>query len=426
MNVYKVGGCVRDFLLGIESNDTDYVVVGSNEAEMLSLGFIKVGKDFPVFLHPETKEEYALARIERSIGDSYKEFTVETENVTLEMDISRRDLACNSLAQDVNTGEIIDYFNGQKDLKNGILRHTSSAFIEDPVRILRIARFAARYKFTIADETKLLIKIMINNGMLDSLVPDRVFKELEKVLKLDNPEIFFLVLDDLGALDILFPELANLKSQIQPEKWHPETIDDLIKVSGFEINCNTGIVDRDAFVHTLLVLHEAVKQTDDIIVRFSAICHDFGKGLTKKEDLPKHYGHELAGVPIVENFCDRLRIPTEWKVVAMMTSREHLLVHKFNELNHKTVLKMFERCDVFRKPENFRKMLIASICDANGRGDTIKKVDFSKVDSIMSLVEKTKKTNISHLIAKGLTGEKMKESVRRERLNTIKQIRIEV
>lgn len=405
MKLFKVGCCVRDDILGIPSNDIDYEVIDSSEEEMIQNGFIKVGNDFPVFLHPITKEEYALARKEFSIGDGYTDFTFEIKDVTLKESLSRRDLTINSLAQDMNTGEIIDYFNGMDDLKNGILRHTSEAFIEDPVRILRIARFAARYNFVIAPETVVLIKGMIEKGMLNSLVPDRVFKELEKVLKLNHPEIFFQVLDDLGALEILFPELSALKGQTQPEQWHPE---------------------GDAFIHTMLVLQEAVQHTDDIIIRFASLVHDLGKGVTPKDVLPKHIGHELAGVPIVEHFCDRLRIPTDWKVVAMMTSSEHLLIHKFNELNSKTVLKMFERCDVFRKPENFRKMITASICDANGRGNTIKKVDFVKVERIMDLVAQTKATDIKHLIAKGLTGERMRTDVRRERLNTIKKVRVEV
>ena len=402
LNVFLVGGAVRDLILGIESNDKDYVVVGSNEAEMVSLGFIKVGKDFPVFLHPETKDEYALARVEFSTGNSYKDFSFQTNNVTLKEDLSRRDITCNSLSMNVETGEIIDYFNGQEDLKNGILRHTSNAFIEDPVRILRIARFAARYKFTIADETKTLIKEMINKGMLNSLVPDRVFKELEKVLKLDNPEIFFLVLDDLGALDILFPELAKLKGQTQPEKWHPE---------------------GDAFIHTLLVLQEAVKHTDDIIIRFASLTHDFGKICSPVETLPQHHGHELAGVKIIHNFCDRLNIPNKFRDVAVITSREHLNIHNFNKLNYKTILNIFERCDAFRKPEQFKCMLIASICDANGRGPTIEKIPFKKVDDIMLLLNKTKNVDVTELQDLKLTGNSAKEFVRRKRLELIKHER---
>lgn len=426
MKIYKVGGCVRDMLLGIEANDVDYVVTDSSQQEMLNDGFIQVGKDFPVFLHPETRDEYALARIEKSTGNSYNDFVFETKDVTLKDDISRRDFTINGICVDIETNKIIDYFNGQLDLHDGVIRHISDSFVEDPVRILRAARFAAKYNFRIANETTILIKDMIKRGMLDSLVPDRVYKELEKVLKLKNPEVFFLVLDDLGALEILFPEIACLKGQTQPKQWHPETIDDLQKNIGFKINRNAGIEDYDAFVHTMLVLQEAVKYTDDIVIKFASLTHDFGKGLTKKELLPKHYGHELAGVPVVEEFCDRLHIPNSLKDVAVMTSREHINIHRFNELNNKTILKLFQRCDVFRKPENFRKMIIASICDANGRGDNKEKTSFDKVDKIMLLVEKVRNTNIDSAINKKLTGEKMRNEVNRLRLNTINQERVNV
>ena len=405
MKILQVGGAVRDSLLGLPVNDIDYVVVNSSEQELLSLGFSKVGADFPVFLHPITKEEYALPRIERSTGNGYNDFEVITEGVTLEQDLGRRDLTINSIAKwtDVERDKVIyfDPFNGRKDLENGILRHTTIAFVEDPVRVLRIARFAARYGFTIADETKELIAHMIIKGMLDSLTAERIFKEVEKVLKLDKPWVFFETLDDLGALEVLFPELWKLKGQTQPEHWHPE---------------------GDAFVHTMFVLKEAAEFTDDVVVRFAALVHDLGKGLTKQEDLPKHYGHEASGVPLVEQLCDRLKTPTEFKKVGVMTSREHLNIHNWNKLNPKTIVKIFERCDAFRNSSIFEKMLIASVCDANGRGPTIEKVSFQKVNDIMLLLEQVKRTNITSLVEKKFTGEKMRSEVQRARVNNCKNL----
>ncbi|MFA6198931.1 MAG: multifunctional CCA addition/repair protein [Bacteroidales bacterium] len=400
---YEVGGAVRDSVLGLPVNDVDYVVVNSSESELLANGFSKVGADFPVFLHPETREEYALPRIERSTGNGYNDFEVITKDVTLEMDLGRRDLTINAMARWVEDKNIIfDPFNGLQDLENGILRHTTIAFVEDPVRVLRIARFAARFGFTIADETKELISEMINEGMLNSLTAERIWKEFEKVLKLDKPWIFFETLDDLGALEVLFPELWLLKGQTQPEQWHPE---------------------GDAFVHTMLVLQEAVNATDDIVTRFATLVHDFGKGLTKKEDLPKHHGHESAGVPLVEYFCDRLKTPTEFKKVGVMTSREHLNIHNWNKLNPKTVVKIFERCDAFRNPIHFQRMLMASVCDANGRGPTIEKVPMIKVDLIMGLLKEVKTIDVSELVAKGFTGEKMRSEVQRARINKCKSFK---
>ncbi|MDD5150392.1 MAG: multifunctional CCA addition/repair protein [Flavobacterium sp.] len=401
MNTYMVGGHVRDTLLGIESNDIDYIVTGISEAELLSLGYSKVGADFPVFLHPETREEYALPRIERSTGNRYTDFEVITERVSLEDDLLRRDITINAIAMCIETNTIFDPYNGKQDLEDGILRHVSVAFVEDPVRVLRIARFAAKFGFVIAEETKELISVMIEEGMLNALTSERIFKELEKVLKLDKPWIFFEVLDELGALEILFPELWKLKGQTQPEQWHPE---------------------GDAFIHTMLVLQEAVDFTDDIVVRFAALVHDLGKGLTKKEDLPKHHRHEQAGIPLVEQLCDRLKMPTEFKKVGMMTSREHLNIHNWNKLNPKTVVNIFERCDAFRNPLNFKRMLIASVCDANGRGPTIIKVPFSKVDEIMFVLQQVRLTDVSDLVEKKFTGEKMKMEVRRKRINTCKSL----
>lgn len=420
MKTYLIGGATRDMLLGKNPNDKDYVVIDSNTEEMLFLGFTEVGKDFPVFLHPVTKEEYALARIERSTGNAYKDFTFDTNGVTLKDDVLRRDLTINTICQDVDTGEIIDYFNGQRDLKDGILRHVSEAFKEDPVRILRVARFAAKFGFKVAPETKALIKEMIKAGMLNDLVAERVFKELEKALGTQNPELFFITLDELGALEILFPEIANLKGKTQTAKYHPETIADL-GVFDYEYTFK----DHDAFIHTMLVLKEAVQKTDDIVIRFLSLVHDLGKGQTMIEDLPKHHGHEAAGVELVEQFCDRIKTPADWKDLGKKCSKEHLSIHKFNELNDKTVLKLFSRTDAFRNPEGFKKVLIASICDANGRGGK-EKQSFDKVDSIMDLLFKTKKTDVTELVKQGFKGQQMADEVYRARLVTIKKHRVNV
>ena len=346
MKTYLVGGAVRDELLSYPFKERDWVVGGARVADMLTAGFQQVGKDFPVFLHPETKEEYALARTERKTAAGYKGFDVHASpDVTLEEDLIRRDLTINAIAKD-EQGEIIDPYNGVRDIEDRLLRHVSSAFSEDPVRILRIARFLARYAhlgFSIADETMQLMKDMVDAGEVDALVPERVWQEMKKALSEKTPTAFITTLRDCGALKRIIPELDCLFGVPQPEEHHPEI--------------DTGI-------HTLMVLEQACKLSSETDVRFAALLHDVGKGTTPKEQWPRHIEHEARGARIVLEVCQRLRIPNEYRDLAERTARFHLHYHRALELKPSTVVKTLEQLDAFRKPERFEKFLLASEADA--------------------------------------------------------------
>jgi tRNA nucleotidyltransferase (CCA-adding enzyme) len=345
MKVYLVGGAVRDRLLGIPGADRDYVVVGATPEQMTALGFKPVGADFPVFLHPQTKEEYALARTERKSGHGYKGFTFYcAPDVTLEDDLKRRDLTINAMAED-EAGNLIDPFGGAADLRAGILRHVSAAFAEDPLRVLRVARFAARFDFRVADETRTLMAELARTGELGHLVAERVWQELERALAEAAPTRFFEVLRDCGALRILFPEIEALFGVPQPPEHHPEI---------------------DTGVHTLLVLAAAARLTPDPRVRFAALTHDLGKGTTPPAEWPKHVGHEERGVELVKALCQRLRAPNEYRDLAVLTARYHFHCHRFGELRPGTVLETLEALDAFRKPE--RVELFALACEADFRG----------------------------------------------------------
>ena len=321
LNFFLVGGAVRDALLNRNVVDKDYVVVGSSVDEMLSLGFIQVGKDFPVFLHPKTKQEYALARTEKKSGQGYTGFNCNAaEDVTLEEDLLRRDITVNAMAMD-NTGKIVDPYNGQNDLNNRVLRHVSEAFIEDPLRVLRVARFAARYHeygFTVAPETLTLMTQLSESRELLSLSGERVWQEMERSLADPNPQIFFQVLYQCQALKSLWPDLHNLWGIPNPERWHPEIC------SG---------------IHTMMVLKQAVLLSEKTSVRFASVCHDLGKSLTEDSTLPSHPGHETAGLPLIEELCARLRVPTAHKSLALKVCQFHLHVHKAFELKPSTILK---------------------------------------------------------------------------------------
>jgi len=349
MKIYLVGGAVRDKFLGLEIKERDWVVVGETPFAMLEKGFIKVGKDFPVFLHPETHEEYALARTERKVGRGYYGFECYSSvDVTLEQDLSRRDITINAMAETDN-GELIDPFQGKDDLDKRILRHVSEAFSEDPVRILRIARFKAklgRFGFEIAPETKALMKSMVDAGEIDTLVPERVWQEIQKALQTDYPAYFFEVLRECGALALLWPDLNALWGVPQPEEHHPEI--------------DTGI-------HTMMALDMAAKLSSDPLVRFAAVCHDLGKGKTPKAELPSHRGHEERGVPCIRAFADRFHIPTEYKELAILVSRYHLHCHRSFELRADTIVKLLENTDAFRRLERFEKFLLTCEADAKGR-----------------------------------------------------------
>lgn len=346
MQVYLVGGAVRDKLLGIDVQDKDWVVVGARAEDLLQQGFQAVGKDFPVFLHPHTHEEYALARTERKTAKGYTGFTFHAdEHVTLEQDLLRRDLTINAMAQDAD-GNIIDPFGGQADLQQGILRHVSPAFPEDPVRILRTARFAARYNFIVAEETMQLMQNMVLAGEADALVAERVWQELAKGLMEKQPSKMVEILYQSGCLARILPEVAVLFGVPQTEKHHPEI--------------DTGI-------HTLLTLQRAADLNLSLAERYAALLHDLGKALTPKNKLPKHHGHDIAGVPAVETVNCRLRPPKNCADLARLVCRWHIIIHTGFELRANTVLEVFHHTDAFRRPERFQQILNVCLADVQGR-----------------------------------------------------------
>jgi tRNA nucleotidyltransferase (CCA-adding enzyme) len=355
MKTYIVGGAVRDRLLGLPVQDRDHVVIGATPAQMLALGYTPVGKDFPVFLHPKTHEEYALARTERKTAAGYKGFVFHTDaSVTLEQDLIRRDLTVNAIAQDED-GLLTDPFHGQQDLQNRIFRHVSSAFAEDPVRILRLARFAARFSvapnnFSVAPETMALMQEMVAAGEVDALVPERVWQELARGLMEVRPSRMFEVLRECGALQRLLPELDALWGVPQPPKHHPEI---------------------DTGVHVMLVVDYAAQQGHSLAIRFAALMHDLGKGSSDPEKWPSHHGHEQRGVALVEAVCQRLKVPGECRDLAIMTARDHGNVGRALEMRPATLLELFERNDAFRKPQRFFDMLKAAECDCFGRAGLV-------------------------------------------------------
>ena len=404
MEIYLVGGYVRDKLLGLETKDRDWVVVGSTPEEMLKLDYRQVGKDFPVFLHPKTNEEYALARTERKTAPGYSGFSFHAApDVTLEEDLIRRDLTINAIALS-DDEQLIDPFNGQADLKAKLLRHVSSAFTEDPVRILRVARFAARFAdlgFTIADETQHLMSDMVKSGEVDALVPERVWQETMRALTEKTPSRYFEVLRDCGALLKLFPEIDQLWGVPQPEKHHPEI---------------------DTGVHTMMVLTQAAKLSDDPKVRFAALVHDLGKGITPKEEWPKHIEHESRGVPLVEALCDRYRIPNDYRELAIIVTKYHLHYHRAAELRDDTFLKTLEALDAFRRPERFELFLLA--CEADSRGRTgYEEQHFDQPEIYRTVFNAAKSIEAKELVARGLKGKAIKEELANQRILAIKTIR---
>ncbi len=349
MQVYLVGGAVRDQLLGHPYHEKDYVVVGATPEQMLAQGYQPVGKDFPVFLHPETKDEYALARTERKAGHGYHGFEFYTDvAVTLEQDLIRRDLTINAIAKD-DDGNLYDPYGGQKDLDQRILRHVSSAFVEDPLRVLRIARFAARYKslgFKVADETLALMKELAESGELEALTPERVWKETSRALMEDHADEYFEVLRTCGALKVLFPELDRLYGIPQRPEYHPE------------IDCG---------IHTMMSLQQACRANYSLDVRFAVLVHDLGKALTPADELPRHIMHEERGIKPVNVVCDRLRVPTNTKQLALAVCKEHLKCHQALTLKPGTLWRLLQRLDVLRRPERVEAFVQACECDSRGR-----------------------------------------------------------
>jgi tRNA nucleotidyltransferase (CCA-adding enzyme) len=349
MQVYLVGGAVRDELLGRAVAERDWVVVNATPEEMSRLGYRQVGREFPVFLHPETNEEYALARLERKSGVGYRGFVTEfSPAVTLEQDLRRRDLTINAMAR-ATDGTLVDPYGGQRDLEARVLRHVSEAFVEDPVRILRVARFAARFAplgFRVAPETLELMRTMVRNGEVRALVPERVWQETERALGEPQPPAFFEVLRGCEALGAVFPEIEALFGVPQPAQWHPEI---------------------DTGVHILMVLEMAARLSPSPSVRFAALVHDLGKAATPREKWPRHAGHEVASVRLVNELCDRLRIPNEFRDLAALVARHHGVVHRAFELRPSTVLELLEHTDALRRPARFESFLLACEADARGR-----------------------------------------------------------
>jgi len=350
MDVYLVGGAVRDALLGLPVKDRDWVVVGQTQAAMEAAGFRPVGRDFPVFLHPDTHEEHALARTERKSGTGYRGFVVDADpSVTLEEDLARRDLTINAIAQAAD-GTLIDPFGGRDDIASRTLRHVSEAFVEDPVRVLRAARFMARLAplgFTLAEETLTLMRRMVDAGEIDHLVPERVWQELDGALAAAAPRACFDTLRRSGALHRLLPELDALFGVPQPERHHPEI---------------------DAGEHTLLVLQRAAESSEGTDVRFAALCHDLGKGTTPPDEWPSHRGHEERGAALVESLCERLRVPVRTRDLARLCARFHTRAHRVDELRDATLADLLQSLDAQRRPERFERFLQVCAADARGRG----------------------------------------------------------
>jgi tRNA nucleotidyltransferase (CCA-adding enzyme) len=347
MQTFMVGGAVRDALLGLPVNDRDWVVVGAAPQEMISAGFLPVGKDFPVFLHPQTREEHALARTERKTARGYHGFAFHAEpDVTLEQDLARRDLTINAMAQGPD-GVLIDPFDGAADLKSRTLRHVTAAFREDPVRILRVARFAARFAdFTVAPETLALMREMVDAGEVDALVAERVWQELARGLMEDKPSRMFELLRECGALARLLPEVERLWGVPQRAEYHPEV---------------------DTGVHLMMVLDMSARLKASLPVRFACLTHDLGKGTTPAEILPKHIGHEERSARLLKKVSERLRVPTECRELADVVAREHGNIHRSTDISAAALVRLLERCDAFRKPQRFDAVLLACECDARGR-----------------------------------------------------------
>lgn len=401
MEIYLVGGGVRDKLLGLPVKDRDWVVVGATPEAMTALGYKIVGADFPVFLHPETKEEYALARTERKSGRGYKGFTVYAgPDVTLEQDLARRDLTINAMAEDA-AGRLIDLFDGAADLKHGILRHVAPAFSEDPLRVLRVARFAARFGYPVAHETLILMRTLVEAGEMETLVAERVWSELERALGEKQPVRFFEVLRECGALQRLLPELDALFGVPQPPEHHPEI---------------------DTGVHTLKVLAQAARLSPDARVRFAALLHDLGKGTTPPEEWPKHLGHEERSVDLVRAVCQRLRTPNEYRDLALLVARYHLHCYRAAELRDATLLETLEALDAFRRPERVEAFLLA--CEADFRGRTgYEERPFPQADIFRRAFAVARVVDAA-VIAAGQSGPQVGEAIRQARIDVIRQARL--
>ncbi|ENM5917976.1 multifunctional CCA addition/repair protein [Vibrio mimicus] len=403
MQIYLVGGAVRDQLLQLPVYDRDWVVVGSSPQAMLAAGFQAVGKDFPVFLHPKTKEEHALARTERKTGVGYTGFACHyAPDVTLEEDLLRRDLTINAMAQD-ELGQVIDPYGGQRDLAAKVLRHVSPAFVEDPLRVLRVARFAAKLAhlgFTVAEETMQLMTDIAQSGELGHLTAERVWQEWHKSLSTNHPEVFLQVLRDCGALAVVLPELDRLFGVPQPEKWHPEI--------------DTGI-------HTLMVTKQAALLSDSLPVRFAAQVHDLGKGVTPRSEWPSHKLHCHTGLKIIESLCDRIRVPNEFRDLALAVCAQHSNIHRADELKPATKLKVLGLLDVWRKPERLEQVLLC--CEADHRGRLgLEEKPYPQRDIFLRAYQAALSVEVQAVIRDGFQGKQIKEELDKRRIQAISEV----
>jgi len=404
MQVYLVGGAVRDRLLGRPVSERDWVVVGAKPEDLEREGYLSVGREFPVFLHPQTREEYALARLERKVAPGYRGFTTQfSPDVTLEEDLRRRDLTVNAMAESSN-GQVIDPYGGQKDLEARILRHVSEAFAEDPVRILRVARFAARYAdlgFRVADETLQLMTRMTESGEVNALVPERVWQETDRALGESRPDVFFETLRSCGALRVIYPEIDALYGVPQPAQWHPEV--------------DTGL-------HVMLSLRYAANSGASTAVRFAVLTHDLGKGITPREQWPAHLGHEEAGVALVEALAERLKVPNGYRELAVLTCRYHQVVHRAAELRPATVLKLLENADAFRRPDRFSELLLA--CESDARGRTgLESRPYLQRDYLTRARDAAASATLTDTDRVGLTGKAIGEKIREKRLAALSSVK---
>ena len=406
MKVFEVGGAVRDKLLECPVRERDWVVVGSSGEELLRAGYKPVGKDFPVFLHPETGEEYALARTDRKVGPGYHGFDFNTSaEVTLEEDLLRRDLTINAMALD-SDGTLIDPHGGLRDLKDRLLRHVSDAFGEDPLRILRVARFAARFQefdFKVAPQTMELMHGMVTSGEANELKPDRVWQETGKALAERNPEVYFEVLRGCGALKVVFPEIDALFGVPQPAKWHPEI---------------------DTGVHTLMALQIAARLTESVAVRFAVLTHDLGKAETPKEILPKHRGHEERSVKILASFCSRVPVPRRYRELAVAVARHHGIVHRTHELRPSTVGRLIEAVDAVRRPERFEEFLLACEADARGRAG-LEHQPYPQANALRAALNAARNVQIEDLQGTA-KGAELGEQLRERRIQAIREVLLKI
>ncbi len=400
MKTYLVGGAVRDKLLNRPVTERDWVVLGETSESMLQRGFRAVGKDFPVFLHPKTNEEYALARTERKTAKGYKGFSVNASpDVTLEEDLLRRDLTINAIAM-TEKGELIDPYGGQRDLEQRLFRHVSPAFAEDPVRVLRLARFAARYApmgFKIAPETQILMRSMVDAGEVDALVPERIWAEVVKALAEKQPSAFFYTLKECGALSKIFPEIEALFGVPQPEIYHPE------------IDCG---------VHSLMTLEQAALLSSRTEVRFAALVHDLGKAVSPKDNLPHHHNHALKGVPIVEKLCHRLRVPNSFKTLALHVTQYHTHCHKVRELRAGTLIDLLQTLGAFKPENHVQEFVLACEADARGRLG-LENNDYPQAEFFLQTAKVAANIDTSSALNRGLEGAKIGEAIRLLRIQAL-------